>query len=84
MHAINYSFHITGYPFRYLLETVQYDKEQFPGPPRTVSCDEMNTYFSEWSTAELLSEHPPSENSVLFKELQGQIKMCQYIITPKD
>lgn len=76
------SFKIAGYNFRYLLETVRYDKEKFSGPPRTVTSEEINTYFGLWANTKLLSEHPPPENSVLFRELQGQIKMCQYLITP--
>jgi len=71
------------YNFSYLLEGVMYDKSKFPGPPRSVSDEDMQEFYGSWANFQILSVQPLMEGSTAFKALNGEGSSRFFHITPK-
>jgi len=42
--------------FQFLLQTVEYDKKLYGGPPQCVTDDDIKKYFSSWASVKLLEK----------------------------
>lgn len=48
--------------FRYLLQSVKYDKTKFGGPPRCVDDEDVKTLFENWAEVKLLESFTVNED----------------------
>jgi thiopurine S-methyltransferase len=69
--------------FQYLLETVDYNREIFGGPPRAVDAKDMQEYFADWTNVEVVSKTLEKEGSVASKPDIGEVYQVVYLMTPK-
>lgn len=63
-----------GHKFRYLIQTVRYDKALYPGPPRAVDEKDVAKWFSPWASVQQLDSYLVPDNSPLMKVVNGALK----------
>jgi len=51
-----------GKDFRYLLQSVKYDKTKCPGPPRSVDNQDIKDYFGSWADVTCLESNAVSKD----------------------
>jgi len=61
---------------------VEYDKEKFAGPPRSVSKEDMEPLFADWCNYELLNTDSLPEESKRFG--LDVMFASNYFLTPKQ
>jgi len=70
------------YNYKYLMDSVQYDKSKFGGPPRSVDAADIEEFYKPWCSVELVeSEVMPADNRVA-KAVGGEVLVHIYFITP--
>lgn len=65
--------------FKYLLETLDYDRTKFPGPPRATDIKDMEVFFGDWANIEVISREPDT-----LKADVGTVEMVHYFLTPSN
>lgn len=69
--------------FRYLLETVRYEKSKYPGPPRSVDEKDMEEFFEDWTNVEILKIGPVDSIRVRDAVAGSPCDSIIYLLTPK-
>lgn len=67
--------------FKYLLETLDYNREKFGGPPRATDMKDMEEYFGDWANIEVINREPETLNS---QPDIGTVEIVHYFLTPKN
>lgn len=67
--------------FKYLLETLDYNREKYPGPPRATDTNDMELFFGDWANIEVISREP---DTIKAKPDIGTVEMVHYFLTPKN
>jgi len=62
----------TGHEFRYLLQTVRYDKANYAGPPRCVDLEDITTFLEPWACVRQLEIYAVGEDSAM-RKVAGEI-----------
>ncbi|KAG4080713.1 hypothetical protein HA402_013243 [Bradysia odoriphaga] len=66
--------------FKYLMETLEYDREQFSGPPRATDASDMDTFFGSFANYEIVNREPDT-----LKALPDlKVEVVHYFLTPKQ
>jgi hypothetical protein len=53
--------------FRYLLQTVRYDRSKNPGPPKSVSEEDVRNYFGSWADIKEVEKYVIPDDSPMRK-----------------
>lgn len=72
---------LVDHNFKYLLETLDYDREKFPGPPRATDVKDMDEYFGDWVDIEEVNREPSTLNA---KPDIGAVEIVHYLLSPKN
>lgn len=63
------------------METLDYDRAQFPGPPRATDMKDVEMFFGDWANIEVVNREPATIKS---KPDIGTVEMVHYFLTPKN
>lgn len=63
------------------METLEYDRQKFAGPPRATDLNDMNKFFGDWTNVEVINREPESIKS---QPDIGTVELVHYFLTPKD
>lgn len=66
--------------FKYLLEAFEYDREKYPGPPRAINAEDMETFFGDWANIEVIQRVP---ETIASQPDIGKVELVYYLLTPK-
>lgn len=66
--------------FKYLMETLDYDREQFAGPPRATDANDVDTFFSKFANIEIIHREPGTIRAVA----DLKVDIVYYFLTPKN
>lgn len=83
---VHLKFFLKDNKFTYLLEGVNYNRNLFAGPPRSVSEEDMDNLFGDWAEFHLLESKSPDCELLATKELAKygeKAEQTLYLITPK-
>ncbi len=62
------------------METLEYDREKFAGPPRATDVKDMETFFGDWANIEVVNREP----EILRAQPDiGKVETVHYFLTPK-
>lgn len=56
---------------------MDYDRTQFPGPPRAVDANDMETFFGDWTNIKEI-------NRQTIKDEDATVQTVHYFLTPKN
>ena len=65
------------------METFEYDRTKFGGPPRAVDGNDIREYFGNWTNVEVLTRTQQTTGSLSLRPNIGEVNMVLYFITPK-
>lgn len=63
-----------------MLETIEYDRNEYPGPPRATDSKDMEMYFGDWTNIEEIYREP---DIIKAKPDIGTVEIVHYFLTPK-
>lgn len=64
-----------------MLETLEYNREKFPGPPRAVDAKDMKEFFGDWANVEVVKRIP---EKIASQPDIGSVHLVCYFLTPKN
>jgi len=67
--------------FKYLMETLDYNRDKFSGPPRAVDINDMDFFFGDWTNIEVVNREP---ETIASQPDIGEVHMVHYFLTPKN
>ncbi|CAL8143863.1 unnamed protein product [Orchesella dallaii] len=70
------------YDFKYLMDSVQYDKSKYGGPPRSVDDIDIDEFYKPWSSVQLVETEALPEDNRVAKLVGGEVLCRIYFITP--
>ena len=67
------------------METVDYDRNNFGGPPRAVDENDIQEYFGEWCNFQVVIREPDLEGNVRrVPNIGPKVDTVVYFLTPKQ
>ncbi|ODN01095.1 Thiopurine S-methyltransferase [Orchesella cincta] len=70
------------YNFKYLMDSVQYDKSKFGGPPRSVDDEDIDKFFKSWCSVQRVESEVLPEDSRVAKAVGGDTFVHIYFLMP--